>query len=225
MSLSNEARLLYLKTSFKNINESKAEDFYKVRAETLGHSFKPVNDENETKRGRWFYLLRGINSCIQFDNLPIEDQEKLYNDWKAHPYFAYDENKELTVNLFQNRKIFKEILTGVEPGVARIFYGLYHLNVEAKAIAMKEIKEMAVIPEKCSKLSNVIILFKQKLPVVYAEYSEMFQAISHKGLGDPIVSLQNQFIAFLKKIPWYGYLAIAYFIFVIINIIIEDANK
>ena len=224
MSLNEEARLLYLKSSFKLIDESNAEDFYKARAGILGHSFNPVNDENEAKRGRWFYLLRGINTCIQFDTLPIEEQEKIFKDWQAHPYYAYYEDKELVSNLFQNRKVFKETLANVEPGIAKIFYGLYHLHSEAKANANREVEEIFEIEEKCIKMKEVIKVFKQKLPILYSEYGKMFQAINLKTFERRVVGRKKSSSSFFQNLPWYFYFIFAYCLIKIIALI-QAATK
>ena len=106
MNLSDDAKLLFLKSSFKDIDELKAEEFYKSRASLFGNVYKGIKEDNEIKKYRWFYLLSAINESIQFGAASNEEDDKIFNEFLNHPYYTFYKQKSITNALFQNRKFY-----------------------------------------------------------------------------------------------------------------------
>lgn len=175
MNLNENTKLSFIKTAFESIDDTRPDEIYKARANLLGQEFKNSHNENEIKRNEWFFLLRCVNGCIQYESEDTIEQEKIFNDLKAHPYFAFYKGKDLLLNLFQNRKPFQELLKSAEPEIAQIFFGLYHLHIDIRFNAQRDFDEKMESQANCVKFSEILKKMKTNFPILFDEYSNAFQ--------------------------------------------------
>ena len=195
MNLNENTKLSFIKTAFKNIDDTKPDEVYKARANLLGQEFKNSHNENEIKRNEWFFLLRCVNGCIQFESEDTIEQEKIFNDLKAHPYFSYYKGKELLLNLFLNRKPFQELLKSAEPEIAQIFFGLYHLHIDIRFNAQRDFDERMESQANCVKFTEILKKLKAKFPLLFDEYLDMFQYCMAKAQ----VPIEKEKVGFFKQ--------------------------
>lgn len=216
MKHSEEAKLLYLKSLFKNIDEFKADEVYKSRANFLGTVFKGINEDNEIKRNRWFNLLRIANEIIQYELQDEKQEEEIVKELMEHPYFKIYKGKEFLLNILNHRKQFKATLKEFDDETAKIYYGLFHLHQEVQTSAVNATEELLADDAKALKFGNSVKIFQKKLPALFKEYGELFQ-ICISRVEPKKVTKKRTFNKTLQNIPWYLYLIIILIIFKIIR--------
>lgn len=181
--LSEEVKISYLKSVFKNIEENNAEEVYKYRAAILDQELRGVKSDNKIKRNRWFYLLRIVNDFIQDENANDANEEIIVKEFKDHPYYKFYADKKQIDNLIEFRKKSHSVFKEFDRALADIYYGLLHIANEVQSQSLQRLKEIYEGEEPMrTNLIHSVKIIRAQLPFLYERYAEFFSVITTETL-------------------------------------------